>query len=69
MATTGKLPACAQQANHRHTRLRADVRGEYDDGQIVTLALARRGEGNCRQVTSTRREGDVRQVNLEKYNY
>ena len=47
-------------------QLRADEREEYDDGRIVTLALARRGEGNCRQVTSTHREGDVRQVNLEK---
>ena len=38
------------------------MRGECDDGQIVTLALARRGEGDGRQVASTRREGNARQV-------
>ena len=38
------------------------MRGECDDGRIVTLALARRGEGDGRQVASTRREGNARQV-------
>ena len=55
----------AQQANHQRTRrgrLWAGVRGECDDGRIVTLALARRGEGDGRQIASTRREGNIRQV-------
>ena len=38
------------------------MRGECDDRQTVTLALARCGEGDSRQVGSTHREGDVRQV-------
>ena len=62
--TTGKLHH-ARHANHQCTRQGGcwvGVRRECDDGKIVTLAMAMRGKGDGRQVTSTRCEGDVGQV-------